>query len=266
MGASRSPSQVLAAALTGLGLMLTQPLTADDLEARIDWGQRYTISAPLAGVVREISIRPGDQVTEGQTLFTLDTRRLRADARAGEAERERLRLELAEADREVERAEELYDRTLIALRELELSRIERAMAAARLARADAELLKTRIDLEDSVVRAPAAARVLSIPVSPGEAVSPALAPPVLAVLGSTDPMLAEATVDADTAGRLQPGRPARVRLDTGEAFDGSVASIGWQVEDIGFGPGYRLEVHFSTPETARLRAGQSARISLPSVE
>jgi len=264
MGASRS--LILATALTGLGLLLTQPVAADELEARIDWGQRYTVSAPLAGIVREISIQPGDRVTEGQTLFTLDTRRLRADARAGEAERERLRLELAEADREIERAEELYDRTLIALRELELSRIQRAMAAARLARADAELQKTRVDLEDSVVRAPAAGRVLSVPVSTGEAVSPALAPAVLAVLGSTDPMRAEATVDADTAGRLQPGQPATVRLNTGEAFDGSVASIGWQVEDIGFGPGYRLEVHFSTPERARLRAGQRARISLPRVE
>lgn len=266
MGASRSYRLVLVAVVTGLGLLLTQPLTADELEARIDWGQRYTISAPLAGVVREILIRPGDRVTEGQTLFTLDTRRLRADARAGEAERERLRLELAEADREVERAEELYDRTLIALRELELSRIKRAMAAARLARADAELQKTRIDLEDSLIRAPAAGRVLVLAVSPGEAVSPALAPAILAVLGSTDPMLAEATVDADTAGRLQPGQPAQVRLDSGEGFDGSVASIGWQVEDIGFGPGYRMAVHFFAPETARLRAGQSARISLPPVE
>ncbi|TVP81355.1 efflux RND transporter periplasmic adaptor subunit [Thioalkalivibrio sp.] len=263
MGASRS--LILAAALTGLGLVLTQPVAADEREARIDWGQRYTVSAPLAGIVREISIQPGDRVTEGQTLFTLDTRRLRADARAGEAERERLHLELAEADREVERAEELYDRTLIALRELELSRIQRAMAAARLARADAELQKTRVDLEDSVVRAPAAGRILSVTVSMGEAVSPALAPAVLAVLGSTDPMRAETTVDADTAGRLQPGQPARVRLDTGEAFDGSVASVGWQVEDIGFGDGYRLAVHFSAPETARLRAGQSARVSLPAV-
>ena len=263
MGASRS--LILAAALTGLGLLLTQPIAADELEARIDWGQRYTVSAPLAGIVREISIRPGDRVTEGQTLFTLDTRRLRADTRAGEAERERLRLELAEADREIERAEELYDRTLIALRELELSRIQRAMAAARLARADAELQKIRVDLEDSVVRAPAAGRILSVTVSTGEAVSPALAPAVLAVLGSTDPMRAEATVDADTAGRLQPGQPARVRLDTGEAFDGSVASIGWQLEDIGFGHGYRLAVHFSAPETNRLRAGQSARVSLPAV-
>nr|WP_296750457.1 efflux RND transporter periplasmic adaptor subunit [Thioalkalivibrio sp.] len=263
MGASRN--LILAAALTGAGLMLAPPVAADELEARIDWGQRYTVSAPLAGIVREISIRPEEQVTEGQTLFTLDTRRLRADARAGEAERERLRLELAEADREVERAEELYDRTLIALRELELSRIQRAMAAARLARVDAELQKTRVDLEDSVVRAPAAGRVLSVAVSTGEAVSPALAPAVLAVLGSTDPMRAEATVDADTAGRLQPGQPARVRLDTGEAFDGSVSSVGWEVEDIGFGHGYRVEVHFSAPE-ARLRAGQSARVSLPAAQ
>jgi RND family efflux transporter MFP subunit len=252
---------ILAASLSGLGLLLALPATAD-LQARIDWGQRYVVSAPLAGVVREISARPGDQVAEGQVLFALDTRRLRAEARAAEAEREQLRLELAEAEREVDRAEELYDRTLIAVREVELSRIRRAMVAAQLARADADLQKIRVDLEDSQVRSPARARVLSVAVSVGEAVSPALAPPVLATLGSTDPMRAETTVDADTAARLQPGQPARVRLESGEVLDGSVAAVGWETEDIGFGSGFRVDVHFSPPEGLQLRTGQRAVVSL----
>jgi RND family efflux transporter MFP subunit len=253
---------ILATSLLGLGLLLTLPAAADDLQARIDWGQRYVVSAPLAGVVREISARPGDQVAEGQVLFALDTRRLRAEARAAEAEREQLRLELAEAEREVDRAEELYDRTLIAVREVELSRIRRAMVAAQLARADADLQKIRVDLEDSQVRSPARARVLSVAVSVGEAVSPALAPPVLATLGSTDPMRAETTVDADTAARLQPGQPARVRLESGGVLDGSVVAVGWETEDIGFGPGFRVDVHFSPPEGLQLRAGERAVVLL----
>jgi RND family efflux transporter MFP subunit len=253
---------ILAASRLAFGLLLTLPAAAEDLPARIDWGQRYVVSAPLAGVVREISVRPGDEVTEGQVLFALDTRRLRAEARAAEAEREQLRLELAEAEREVERAEELYDRTLIAMRELELSRIKRAMAAAQMTRAEAELQKIRVDLDDSQIRAPARARVLSVAVSVGEAVSPALAPPVLGTLGSTDPMRAEITVDADTAARLQAGQHARVRLDSGTVFDGSVAAVGWQTEDIGFGPGFRVDIQFSPPENVQLRAGQKATVSL----
>lgn len=262
----RSRTLAIATVLIALGLSAPLPSIAAELEGRLNWGERHVISTPLAGLVREVQVKPGDHVDKDQTLFTLDTRRLQADARGLEAERARLRLELAEADREVDRAEELYDRTLIAIRELELARIQKAMAAARLNKVDADLQKIRIDLDDSRIRAPAAARVLSVLVSPGEAVSPALAPPVLVTLGSNNQMRAETTVDATTAGRLQPGQPARVRLDSGDVFDASVASIGWEVEDIGFGPGYRLDILFSPPETVQLRAGQSARITLPALD
>jgi len=244
------------------GLLAALPAAAVELQARVDWSERYAISTPLAGVVREIAVRPGDLVERDQVLFTLDTRRLRAEARAVDAEIERLRLDLSEADREVERAEELYDRTLIAIRELELARIQRAVAAARLARAQAEQQRLRVDLEDSWIRAPAAGRVLTVAVTIGEAISPALAPPVLATLGSTDPMRADATVDPDLAGGLQPGQTAGVDLGSGEIYTGVVSAVGWELEDIGFGPGYRVEVRFSPPETVQLRSGQPARVRL----
>ncbi|AHF00280.1 efflux RND transporter periplasmic adaptor subunit [Thioalkalivibrio paradoxus] len=257
---------LLAAGLLGAGIATAlAPATAEELPARIDWGERYTVSSPIAGVVREIAVRAGDRVEAEQPLFTLDTRRLQADARAAEAKRERLRLELTEADREVERAEELYDRTLIAVRELELARIERSMAAARLARAEAQLQKIRVDIGDSRIEAPAAGRMLSVTVTVGEAVSPALAPPVLATLGTTDPMRAVTTVDAATAAGLEPGQPARVGID-GERFSGTVGVIGWEPEDIGFGTGYRVDIHFSPPDSLRLRAGQSAEVRLGSGE
>jgi len=243
-------------------LLATVPAAAVELQARVDWGERYTISTPLAGVVREIAVRPGDLVERDQLLFTLDTRRLRAEARAVEAELERLRLDLSETDREVERAEELYDRTLIAMRELELARIQRAMAAARLARAQAEQQRLRVDLDDSRIRAPAAGRVLTVAVTLGEAISPALAPPVLATLGSTDPMRADATVDPDLAGSLQPGQTVGVEVGSGETYTGAISAVGWELEDIGFGPGYRVEVRFSPPEAVQLRSGQPARVRL----
>lgn len=257
---------LLAAGLLGATLATALPAAAIELEARLDWGERYTISTPLASVVREVAVRPGDAVAAGQLLFTLDTRRLEADARAAAAEVERLRLDLSEAEREVERAEELYDRTLIAVRELELARIQRAMASARLARAEAEQQRIRIDLEDSRVRAPAAGRVLTVNVSIGEAISPVLNPPMLAAIGSTDPMRAEATIDAETAARLRPGQEVEVDVGYGSIRAGTISGIGWEQEDIGFGPGYRVEVRFSPPETVQLRSGQSARVLLREAE
>lgn len=246
------------------GLLAALPAAALELQARVDWGDRYTISTPLAGVVREIAVRPGDLVERDQLLFTLDTRRLQAEARAVAAEIERLRLDLAEAEREVERAEELYDRTLIAMRELELARIQRAMAAARLARAQAERERIQVDLDDSRIRAPAAGRVLSVAVTIGEAISPTLAPPVLATLGSTDPMRAEATVDPELAGGLRPGQTVAVDVGSGEIYAGAISAVGWELADIGFGPGYRIEVRFSPPHAVQLRSGQTARLRLGS--
>lgn len=257
---------LLAAGVLGATFATALPAAAIELEARLDWGERYTVSTPLAAVVREVAVRPGDFVEAGQLLFTLDTRRLEADASAMAAEIDRLRLDLSEADREVERAEELYDRTLIAVRELELARIQRAMAAARLARAEAEQQRIRIDLEDSRVRAPAAGRMLAVTVSIGEAISPVLAPPMLAAIGSTDTMRAEATVDAETAARLRPEQEVEVDVGSGAVHAGWISGIGWEQEDIGFGPGYRVEVRFSPPETVQLRSGQSARVLLPEAE
>jgi membrane fusion protein, multidrug efflux system len=259
MGLSRS--FLLAPVLFFLGTLWAASLQAEDFQARIDWGQRHVLSAPVTGVVREIAVRPGDRVETGDVLITLDLRRLNADLRAVEAELDRLRLELGEADREVARAEELYDRTLVPIREVELARIQRAMAASRLARAQAELDRTRIDLDDSRVRAPGPSRVLSVGVTAGEAVSPALSPPTLVILGGIDPMRAEATVDATVAAGLRAGQSAWVRVRE-QTLAGTVRAIGWEPEDIGFGHGYSLSVEFSPPESLELRAGEPASILL----
>lgn len=255
----------LAIVLLATAIAASGRVAAQEFPARVDWSQRYHVSTPVAGVVREIAVRTGDLVEAGQLLFSLDTRRIQADLRAAGADRARLRLELAEADREVERAEDLYDRTLIAVRELELARIQRSMAAARLAQAEAQLDRIGADLDDSRIRAPAPARVLSIEVTPGEAVNPSLAPPVLAVLGRIEPMRAVTTVGADLAAGLPRGQPAWVHIGD-HAIAGTVAEIGWELEDLGFGPGYRVGIEFLAPDPARLRAGQEVRVRLDATE
>jgi hypothetical protein len=54
-------------------------------------------------------------------------------------------------------------------------------------------------------------------------------------------------------------QPQPLRLETAL---GAITAVGWELEDIGFGPGYRGEIRFSPPETVQLRSGQPARVRL----
>ncbi len=246
----------LAVALT----LLASPLPAQEsVEAQLDWGERHRVTAPVAGIVRQVETRVGTDVEAGTPLFRLDTRRVDADLRAAEAAVQRLELELAEADREADKAQDLYDQTLIAARELELARIEQATVAARLTEAQARRDRARADRDDATVRAPAHGRITRLHVRTGEYVNPALVPPVLAELGTTDPMRATALVPVSALANLAVGQGATVVID-GTRHSGEVAALGWEPTGEEADRGYRVEVSFSPGDGNGLRPGQPARI------
>ncbi|WP_018860806.1 MULTISPECIES: efflux RND transporter periplasmic adaptor subunit [unclassified Thioalkalivibrio] len=246
-------------------LMLTSVgAAAEDngaLAGQLDWGQTYRITAPVAGKVQAIEVRPGEHVDQDAALFRLDTRRVEADLRAAQAAIERLQLELDEANREVGKAEDLYDQTLIALREVELARIQQATVAARLAEARAQRDRARADRDDATVRAPASGRITRIDVSPGQFVNPALAPAVLAILGHGDTMRARALVAPDRIDTLTEGQEVTIFVGEYE-FSGTIDSIGWELVGEDEDQGYRIEAEFSPGDDAVLRPGQPARIEL----
>ncbi|ADC70802.1 secretion protein HlyD family protein [Thioalkalivibrio sp. K90mix] len=231
------------------------------LEGHLDWGQTYRITAPVAGKIEAIEVRPGEHVDQDTALFRLDTRRVEADLRAAQAAIERLQLELNEANREVEKAEDLYDQTLIALREVELARIQQATVAARLAEARAQRDRARADRDDATIRAPASGRITRIDVSPGQFVNPALAPAVLAVLGSGDSMRVRALVTPDRIGSLSEGQDVTITVGEHE-FSGTIDRIGWELVGKDEDQRYRVEAEFSPGDDAVLRPGQPARIEL----
>ncbi|WP_020146006.1 efflux RND transporter periplasmic adaptor subunit [Thioalkalivibrio sp. ALJ15] len=234
---------------------------SDALEGQLDWGQTYRITAPVAGKIETIEVRPGEHVDQDAALFRLDTRRVEADLRAAQAAIERLQLELDEANREVEKAEDLYDQTLIALREVELARIQQATVAARLAEARAQRDRARADRDDATVRAPASGRVTRIDVSPGQFVNPALAPAVLAVLGAGDTMRVRALVAPERIQSLSEGQEVTITVGEHE-FSGTIDRIGWELVGKDEDQGYRIEAEFSPSDDAVLRPGQPARIEL----
>lgn len=173
-----------------------------------------------------------------------DVRALRAEAQAAEAS-------FSQAQAETRRAQQLHEnqmlsaaaveaaesRLLVAARTLEASRArleglsrarpaDLAVAEAELRAAEADGDEARARLENTVVRAPAAGRVLAIHTYPGQSVGPN---GVLA-FGRTSELFVDAEVMEEDLGRMQVGQKAVITSDAlpGAAF-GTVEEIGYLV-------------------------------------
>ena len=186
-------------------------------------------------------------------------RQRRARARAGLASAEEA---LEEARRELERAQELFERQVMSTHELQLEQIALSRAEAAYQEARSELQLADLDLEYATIRAPYDAVVLQRRAEPGQTVVTRLQTTPLLVLARGDRMLATVPVTSEQLGRLQPGQELTVRAD-GREYRGSVARLGLEPEERDGELLYTVEVSIPVEEGAVLRAGQPATVALP---
>lgn len=236
---------------------------AEDLPARLDWGRPLVLSTPETGLVQQVTVKPGERVRAGQELLRLDTGGLEArlaEAGAGIREGE---ARLAEAERERDRTQELYDRTLLAEHELQLAHIALAEARTRLlgARARQAELRQRL-LAYRVLRAPWDGRVLAVMAQPGQTVISHERPMPLLELARDGQWEARADVELPVLQRLQLGMALEVVV-AGKSYPGEVHALGRQPLAGQGEPRYPLTVVFSAPVAHPLHPGLAARIRLP---
>jgi HlyD family secretion protein len=249
---------IAAVAVVGLGAWILQPqplpvetaevkrgpfelAVSDDGRTRVR--DRYTISAPLAGRVERITLRPGDRVARGQVVATLTPaapafldarteRELRERLGAAQAQQQRALAEvrraeaqrnqaLADRDRQQKLAGEGFisptalEQTQLALqvaeRGLESARFAEDAAGHEIAQAQAALTRYRGGESSAAwkVTSPVIGSVLKV-MQESEGVV-ALGAPLLEVADSRS---LEAVVDVLSQDSLaiRPGMPARIEL------------------------------------------------------
>lgn len=243
-----APAALLAAALS-------QPLLAAEFPATLGWADRTALSLPVSGLVKEVHVRAGQMVPAGASLVSLDPRpfdaRLR-EARAGVQALERRR---AEAEREVERAKELYARTVLSNVELEKAHIDQQQVDGQYQQARAQLQMAEIERGYSPLKAPFAARVLRVNATAGEAISATMQAPVLVEVARADVMDAIATLRPDEAQGHRPGGKVEVEVN-GRRTAGEILALESPREG-----GYRLVVRMTAGEG--WLAGLPAKIFTP---
>lgn len=230
------------------------PAWAADLPGRLDWSQRVEIATPLTGVVEAVHVQPGQRVDPGTVLLSLNQTVYKAGLMEARADIERLTEEQADAQRELDRAQELYARTVSSTTELDAAKLRHARASALLAAAEARAEKARRLLDETEPRAPYDALILDRTAEPGLAVAGQCQPPVLLVLARADEIVARAAVPASQAGSIKPGSKASVSV-AGKSIAGKVASIRAKADG-------RYEVDVAIPRGS-LVAGLDATVRLP---
>lgn len=129
----------------------------------------------VSGVVERVDARVGQRVKAGELLLRLEAAPFQARVAAARARVAARRAALDQARRDLTRAEELYEQTLLSDYELASARRAELAARADLAEAEAALTEARLALARSRLRAPVAGRVVEVRSWPGQAVQNACA-------------------------------------------------------------------------------------------
>ncbi|PUB89969.1 MAG: efflux RND transporter periplasmic adaptor subunit [gamma proteobacterium symbiont of Ctena orbiculata] len=249
-------------ALIVICLLFSGELIARDLEAVSDWNNRVELTTLVSGMVSRVNVEVGSAVKRGEVLVELDQRRYQSRLAAVESRLEATSQQNEEAKRELDRALELYDRTLLSDHERKQAEIAAAASDASYREAEAKLITIRLQREYSRIAAPFDGIVESIHVQPGQAViNRHSAAPILTLVDNSR-MKAVAEVDEQTALGLRPGMAVDVGV-RGEWLDGTVNLLGLNpvARDAG-GSRYRLEALFTPSMEMAIRAGEKVVVRL----
>lgn len=136
-----------------LGLY-AQSILAAEYSGILEWANRVSLSVPVSGVIAEVNVHEGRRVKQGKVLIALDRRYFEAKLAAARALMSRYKPGHDEARRELGRAEELYERTVLSQVELDKAKNDYAEKEALYSNAKANHQLARLDMEYSELKAP----------------------------------------------------------------------------------------------------------------
>jgi RND family efflux transporter MFP subunit len=165
----------------------------------------FTLSARLASRPVEV----GDRVTAGEKLARIDDREFALAARAAEAAAAELEIRLAQAERDLQRAQDLVDARAATTEELERTAAATAALEAAHEASQARLAETRRLVEESTLRAPFSGTVTAVGPEPGEWVHPGGVVVELAGDGAVEIIV---EVPESVYGRLETGAEVQVEF------------------------------------------------------
>src|SRR5450755_2826105 len=187
--------------------------------------ENIAIGTQIAGIVSQIYVQIGSQVKTGDPLFTIDDRAQRALIATDTAAVAAAKAQMEQAKYELKLGEDLVQKKVISLEDLQTRQNTALTAEAQLVQAQANLDAARIDLDRLTVRAPLDGQVLQLKIHLGEfAPTGVLAQPLI-LFGGTMPMNVRVDVDENDAWRVRETAAAVGYLRGNKAINASLKFV-----------------------------------------
>lgn len=194
---------------------------------RLTVGAEVRVGSQLSGIVEELNVTVGSKIKEGDVIARIDSRGLKARLAQAEAQVQVLEQEVRRASVELERAEQLDVKKLVARTEVEDRTLDLADARARLekARRDAEVVET--DLDYAAILAPITGTIASVTTQKGETVAASFTTPTFVTIIADDALEVVAMVDETDIGTVEEGNGVLFTVESYPAmeFSGMVKQI-----------------------------------------
>lgn len=178
---------------------------------RISHKNEMRLSFKTGGLIKQINVEEGDEVTAGQVLATLDLEEINAHQKRAAAG-------FTKAAADLERFSKLYTEKLVSLQVVQNARSANDSAAA-------ELQIANFNKKLSVIRAPASGRILKRYVETSELIQSGQ-PAFLLASSKQGSVVRVGLIDQDIV-KVAVGDPASISLDAypGRNFTGTVSEV-----------------------------------------
>jgi HlyD family secretion protein len=236
------------------------------------------VGTQVSGLVQDMYADFNSIVKKGQIIARLDPSLIQtqieqrtASVVRAEADLERLRVGLADAERKQNQARQMWDKQLIPRDQLDTadlnvltvkSQIKSSEAA--LTQAKADLNAQEVNLGHTVIKSPIDGIVISRSVDPGQTVAASMNAPVLyQIAEDLAQMQVLANIDEADVGRMRPGQHVTFRVDAypTETFSGTVYQVRLQPTVVQNVVVYSTVIRVPNPQW-KLKPGMTANVSI----
>ena len=211
------------------------------------------IGSDASGVrLLEVLVDTGSVVKKGELLARADDSQLQAQLAQQEALVKSAQVDLAQAESNLERSEQLKDSGVYSVEQIQTRRTSAAAAAAKLELAQAQRRELQVRIGYTRVVAPASGVVSRKSATVGAVVQPGAE---LFRMIKDGELEWRAELPAHSLARVEPGAKARIALDDGRAIEARVRLVAPTIDAVT----RNGLVHVQLPAGAPFKAGGHAR-------
>jgi HlyD family secretion protein len=238
-----------------------------------------TVGTQVSGIVQSLEdVDFNSIVKKNQVIARLDPSILetqvetaKANLTNAQANLERQKVAVVDAESKLKRAKELADRQLINKVDLENAEVTLNSANAQLkstqssiVQADAAVNKAKVDLDHTIITAPIDGIIIKRSVDRGQTVNAGMSAPELFIIAADlTKMQVNASIDESDVGRMRPGQDVSFRVDAypTETFHGTVKQVRLNPVTVQNVVTYSTVIDVPNPEL-KLKPGMTANVSI----